>query len=258
MTVTDLIASTTHEIVDHAEKLFSAVHNPSKLNADKNNQITNTMIGNFTYGQLHFYGSPALDWSSVYSMIESIVLRNLLYYKNNDLVKRIFDNQKLLDQILSSEIRSNADNILIEQVTSSLIQLKSKLYQTCQNNTDCNINPLRLFPKNVNIFQSKSGSQFNQSPLNSINKISVTNNDKNTETNSNGSNSSKPELHTIKNQLTLLRKSFSVKFHIQNTNILQNIEQYLAKKKEYRQIKILDPIITKTIIVITIISDYFE
>lgn len=198
-----MIASTTHEIVDHAEKLFSAVHHPSNNTSNNtSNNASNTMIGNFTYGQLHFYGSPALDWSSVYSMIESIVLRNLL--KNNtNLVKQIFDNQKLLDQILSSDVRSNADNILIEQLTSSLIQLKSKLYQKCKTNTDCNINPLKLFPKQVNIFKSESDS---------MDDLRV---------NENASNSSKPELDTIKNQLTLLRKSFSVKFIViihQKTN----------------------------------------
>jgi len=193
--ISDIIASTTHHIVDHAEKLFSAKHENTK----------NQNIYNYNYAQLHFLGSPALDWSAVYSMIESVVLRNLLYYKNNQIVRKILDTQRILDDmLLSNASYSNADKQLIDQLTSQLIQLKIKLYESCQTTNDCNISPLRLFPENINIFRGKQSRSTQQSPSKSIEH---SNNDK--DNISKHSTPSKPEFNEIRTQLSLLRKSFS-------------------------------------------------
>jgi len=236
VTITDLITSTTHEIVDHAEKLFAAVHqrgdNPFK-EATTNSQMT---IGNFRYGQLHFYSSPALDWSSVYSRIESMVLRNLLHSKRK-IVNSILDTQAILDDIISSNTKSNADFTLIDQLTTQLIQLKSKLYASCQTNMECNIAPLRLFPNNADIFKSHSRStnhsanhsmnhsmnhsgnqSVNQSMNHSVNhsvnqSIALAESQSfpcsQPPTTQPSGSPSKLELREIKNQLSLLRKSFS-------------------------------------------------
>merc|ERR1712129_285445 len=150
-TMSDLMTSVTHEIVENAEKLFSAVHD------DESNIDKNPCIGNFCYSQLYFPSSCALDWSSVYSMMESIVLRNMLHDENNVIVRQIFDTQQIIDDILDDNPKpSKADNVLTQQLVAQLIELKVKLHQACQTKDMRNIQPLQLFQKNQSIFKPKA------------------------------------------------------------------------------------------------------
>jgi len=204
VTVTGLISSTTHEIVDHAEKLFEAVHQidqnlTAKSGADQQD-VGGITIGNFSYAQLHFYGSPALDWSSVYSKVESIVLRNLLHSHRN-IVANIADSQRILDDVVQSGSDSLADRTLIEQLTTQLSKLKAQVYRSCQNNAQCNLPPLRLFQHNAGIYRSERTPSRATESVDSVKMAS--------NAPSSGSSSKPPELDTIRNQLSLLRKSFS-------------------------------------------------
>jgi len=217
VTVSDLLAATTHEIVEHAEKLFAAVHDDDEQrpSLDKRDTIK---IGAFAYTQLHFCGSPALDWSAVYSMLESIVLRNVLYYQHSDIVKQILESQRLLNEIVASTT-TTADEALTAQLVQQLTQLKTKLYQRCQHNMRCNLTELRLFPPNVHILRSKTSPSMIHSPMKSEPFVNVHNASYATPLRSlpiqptvpASASATKPELDTIKHQLKLLRQSFSLR-----------------------------------------------
>ena len=83
-----------------------------------------------------------LDWCSIYAILESIILRNLLCNQYGDIVQQIYDTQNLLNQTDAT------DSVFIEQLTRQLIAFKTQLYQKCHN-LDCNttMQPIRLFPK---------------------------------------------------------------------------------------------------------------
>merc|ERR1712228_599533 len=120
-----------------------------------------------------------------------------------DIVKQIFDTQQILDDVLDDNPKpSKADNVLIQQLMAQLVELKTSLHESCQTSTECDIKPLKLFPKNENIFRSKRCRSKQQSPLKPIENIHVkVNNDSN-----------KPKsrkFHAIRNELSILRKSFS-------------------------------------------------
>ena len=150
----------------------------------------------------------------MYSKIESVVLRNLLH-SNRKIVNSILDTQAILDDIIKSDTKSNADYTLIDQLTAQLIQLKSKLYQSCQTNMECHIPPLRLFPNNKDIYKVHSRSVNQSIILEESRSFQSIQNAQSTERQPMSlrptcSSSSKPEFEDIKNQLSLLRKSFSV------------------------------------------------
>ncbi|ETO15041.1 hypothetical protein RFI_22324 [Reticulomyxa filosa] len=195
LSMTNIIATTAKEVTTIAQTL----------------QTDASAVSHYRHDQFHFTGSPALQYDVVYSMLESIVLRNCLYFNVDihEMIQEIFRLQSRIDDYPNKG--RPQDHAMTEQYKHKVIEMKTKLFTSLQELMEQNpgmIRRIQLFPKQMqhNLFHSPNVahaiSHDSSLLLSSPTPTDLCPN--------NNNNNNAPSLYEIRNKLKLLRQSFSV------------------------------------------------